>query len=62
MTRIDDISYANHNVICRISLYNCENRPGERVYYESYLTQQIQKALRSKTAYRLLLELGNTSL
>jgi hypothetical protein len=31
-----------------------------RVYYESYLTQQIQKALCSQTAYLLLLELGNT--
>jgi hypothetical protein len=60
MTRIDNISYANHNVIYKISLYNYENRPGERVYYESYLTQQIQKALCSQTAYLLLLELGNT--
>jgi hypothetical protein len=60
MTRIDNISYANHNVIYKISLYNYENRPGERVYYESYLTQQIQKALYSQTAYLLLLELGNT--
>ncbi|SEQ23258.1 hypothetical protein SAMN03159444_01277 [Pseudomonas sp. NFACC02] len=33
---------------------------GERVYYESYLTQQIQKALCSQTAYLFLLELGNT--
>jgi hypothetical protein len=60
MTRIDNISYANHNVMYKISLYNYENRPGERVYYESYLTQQIQKALCSQTAYLLLLELGNT--
>ena len=60
MTRIDNISYANHNVVYKISLYNYENRPGERVYYESYLTQQIQKALCSQTAYLLLLELGNT--
>ena len=60
MTRIDNISYANHNVMYTISLYNYENRPGVRVYYESYLTQQIQKALCSQTAYLLLLELGNT--
>ena len=59
MTRIDNISYANHNVMYKISLYNYENRPGERVYYESYLTQQIQKALCSQTAYLLMLELGN---
>lgn len=60
ITRIDNISYANHNVMYKISLYNYENRPGERVYYESYLTQQIQKALCSQTAYLLMLELGNT--
>jgi len=50
ITRFDNISYANHNVIYKISLYNYENRPGERVYYESYLTQQIQNALCSQTA------------
>lgn len=59
ITRIDNISYANHNVLYKITLYGFENRPGERVYYESYLTQQIQKALCSQTAYLLLLELGN---
>ncbi|WP_268796906.1 hypothetical protein [Pseudomonas huanghezhanensis] len=59
ITRIDNISYANHNVLYKITLYGFDNRPGERVYYESYLTQQIQKALCSQTAYLLLLELGN---
>jgi len=57
ITRIDN--NANHNVMYKISLYNYKNRPGERVYYESYLTQQIQKALCSQTAYLLMLELGN---
>ena len=60
ITRIDNISYANHNVLYKITLYGYENRPGERVYYESYLNQQIPKALCSQTAYLLLLELGNT--
>ncbi|WP_346830270.1 hypothetical protein ABDX87_24895 [Pseudomonas abietaniphila] len=60
ITRIDNISYANHNVLYNITLYGFENRPGERGYFESYLTQQIQKALCSQTAYLLLLELGNT--
>ncbi|WP_296185874.1 hypothetical protein [Pseudomonas sp. UBA1879] len=60
ITRIDNISYVNHNVVYNITLYGFENRPGERVYYESYLTQQIKEALCSQTAYLLLLELGNT--
>lgn len=59
ITRIDNISYANHNVLYKITLYGYENRPGERVYYESYLNQQIPKALCSQTAYLLLLGLGN---
>ncbi|MDH0747877.1 hypothetical protein N5D61_16195 [Pseudomonas sp. GD03842] len=59
VTRIDDISYANHNVLYKITLYGYENRPGERVYYENYLSQQIPKALCSQTAYLLLLGLGN---
>lgn len=59
ITRIDNISYANHNVLYKITLYGFENRPGERVYYESYLAQQIPKALCSQTAYLLLLGLGN---
>lgn len=59
ITRIDNISYANRNVLYKITLYGYENRPGERVYYESYLNQQIPKALCSQTAYLLLLGLGN---
>ena len=59
ISRIDNISYANHNVLYNITLYGFENRPGERVYYESYLAQQIPKALCSQTAYLLLLGLGN---
>lgn len=59
MTRIDNISYADHTVLYKITLSVYANRPGERVYYESYLTQQIQKALCSQTAYLLMLELGN---
>jgi hypothetical protein len=35
VTRIDNISYTNHNVLYKITLYGFENRPGERVYYES---------------------------
>ncbi|MEX6678592.1 hypothetical protein QWI18_21975 [Pseudomonas sp. W2Oct36] len=59
ITRIDNISYTNHNVLYKITLYGYDNRPGERVYYESYLAQQIPKALCSQTAYLLLLGLGN---
>ncbi len=59
MTRIDNISYADHTVLYKITLSVYANRPGERVYYESYLTQQIQKALCSQTAYLLMLALGN---
>ena len=59
MTRIDNISYADHTVLYKITLSAYANRPGERVYYESYLTQQIQKALCSQTAYLLMLALGN---
>lgn len=59
MTRIDNISYADHTVLYKITLSIYANRPGERVYYESYLNQQIQKALCSQTAYLLMLELGN---
>jgi hypothetical protein len=59
ITRIDNISYTNHNVLYKITLYGYANRPGERVYYESYLNQQIPKALCSQTAYLLLLGLGN---
>lgn len=59
ITRIDNISYINHTVLYKITLYGYDNRPGERVYYESYLAQQIPKALCSQTAYLLLLGLGN---
>jgi len=58
MTRIDNISYANHNVIYKISLYNYENRPGERVYYESYLTQQPRKRCAARRPIDSCLSLG----
>lgn len=58
-TRINDISYADHNILYDITLAGYQGQPGEKVYYESYLRQQIDKTLCSQTAYLFLLGLGN---
>ena len=59
MTRIDTIAYADHTVLYNLTINGYNGRPGEKVYYDSYLTQQIQGSLCKQTAYLLVLELGN---
>lgn len=59
-TRIDNITYADRTVHYKITLAGYEGRPGEQAYYQSYLTQQINKTLCGQTAYLLMLALGNT--
>ncbi|OUM05688.1 hypothetical protein BW686_20245 [Pseudomonas syringae] len=59
MTRIDDITYADHTVTYNLTLSGYSGKPGEKAYYNSYLTQQIHGSLCKQTAYLLVLELGN---
>lgn len=59
MTRIDTIAYADQTVLYNLTINGYNGRPGEKVYYDSYLTQQIQGSLCKQTAYLLVLELGN---
>ncbi|AZF13696.1 hypothetical protein C4J92_0179 [Pseudomonas sp. R3-18-08] len=58
-TRVDAIAYADHNVRYTITLSGYKGQPGEQAYYQSFLTQQIEKSLCSQTAYLLMLALGN---
>ncbi|WP_058974788.1 hypothetical protein [Pseudomonas syringae] len=59
MTRIDNITYADHTVVYNLTLSGYNGKPGEKTYYTRALTQQIQGSLCMQTAYLLVLELGN---
>jgi len=58
-TRIDDITFADRTILYKMTLAGYEGRPGEQIYYQNYLTQQINNSLCSQTAYLLVLALGN---
>lgn len=58
-TRVDAIAYPDHNVRYTITLSGYKGQPGEQAYYQSFLTQQIEKSLCAQTAYLLMLALGN---